>query len=191
YYQPHFQARPEDGYITLTTHNATAQTINEKELSRLPGPLFEISAIIKKEFPETAYPNEKTLRLKIGAQIMFIKNDKGQDRRYFNGKIGKIHQLDPIEKKISVIFPGENDILELDLETWRNIRYHYDRENDEINEEEMGTVQQYPIRLAWAVTSHKSQGLTFEKAIIDAGRSFAPGQVYVALSRMTSLKGMI
>lgn len=191
YYQPHFQAGPEDGYITLTTHNATAQTINERELAKLPGTMFEISAIIKKEFPEAAYPNEKNLRLKVGAQIMFIKNDKGQERRYFNGKIGKIHQLDPIEKKITVVFPGETEPLELELETWRNIRYHYDRENDEINEEELGTFQQYPIRLAWAVTIHKSQGLTFEKAIIDAGRSFAPGQVYVALSRMTGLQGMV
>lgn len=191
YYQPHFQAGPDDGFITLTTHNATAQSINQRELDKLPGALFEISAIIKKEFPETAYPNEKTLRLKVGAQIMFIKNDKGQDRRYFNGKIGKVHQLDPIEKKITVAFPEETETLELELETWRNIRYHYDKDNDEVNEEEVGTFQQYPIRLAWAVTIHKSQGLTFEKAIIDAGRSFAPGQVYVALSRMTSLKGMV
>ena len=121
---------------------------------------------------------------------MFIKNDKGESRRYYNGKIATVSRIDD-DKKIFVKFDENEDELELELETWRNIRYNYDKEKDRIEEEELGAFKQYPIRLAWAITIHKSQGLTFKKAIIDAGDSFSPGQVYVALSRMTDLSGMV
>ena len=120
---------------------------------------------------------------------MFIKNDKGEDRRYYNGKLATISRFEG--DKIFVVFSKDGDEMELEQEVWRNIRYEYNKEEDDIEEEEMGTFSQYPIRLAWAITIHKSQGLTFEKAIIDAGSSFAPGQVYVALSRLTSLNGLV
>ena len=120
---------------------------------------------------------------------MFIKNDKGEFRRFYNGKIASISKIDG--DKIFVRFPNDEKEMELEKETWKNIRYNYNKESDQIDEETLGTFKQYPIRLAWAITIHKSQGLTFEKAIIDAGDSFAPGQVYVALSRLTSLAGLV
>jgi predicted DNA-binding protein len=120
---------------------------------------------------------------------MFIKNDKGENRKFFNGKIGTVSRIE--KDQLYVQFPGEEDELEVERETWHNIRYTYDREEDKIEEEELGTFKQYPVRLAWAITIHKSQGLTFDKAIIDAGEAFAAGQVYVALSRLTSMKGMV
>jgi hypothetical protein len=189
-YQPQFSALSDSGYITLTTHNRKADTINQIELDKLPGKSYSLNAKIEKNFPEHAYPADPVLHLKEGAQVMFIKNDKGENRRYFNGKIGKVKKIIP-EESITVAFENEPETIELDMETWKNIRYDYDKEKDKVNEEELGSFRQYPIRLAWAVTIHKSQGLTFEKAIIDAGQSFAPGQVYVALSRLTSLEGLI
>jgi hypothetical protein len=188
---PHFIPERSEGFITLTTTNAKADTINQHELERLPGKLIKLDARIGNEFPENAYPVDKELFLKEGAQIMFIKNDKGENRRFYNGKIGIIDRIDEYEKLVFVAFPNEKDILQLDMETWRNIRYQFDNEQDEIKEEELGTFSQYPIRLAWAVTIHKSQGLTFDKAIVDAGQSFAAGQVYVALSRLTNLEGLV
>jgi hypothetical protein len=121
--------------------------------------------------------------------VMLIKNDKGEVRRYYNGKIGTIKKM--AEDRLVLEFPDEPDELVLEKETWKNIRYAYNREKDEIEEEELGSFRQYPIRLAWAITIHKSQGLTFDKAIIDAGASFAPGQVYVALSRLRGLDGLV
>jgi len=190
-YQPQFSALSDSGYITLTSHNRKADIINQIELEKLPGKTFDISAKIEHNFPEHAYPADAVLHLKEGAQVMFIKNDKGEHRRYFNGKIGKIIQINSRENIIKVAFEQEQDPVDVELETWKNIRYEYDKEKDKIREEELGSFRQYPIRLAWAITIHKSQGLTFEKAIIDAGQSFAPGQVYVALSRLTHLKGLI
>jgi len=189
YYKPDFSPVKEENYITLTSHNAQAESINQAELTRLPGKLHGFEATVTGEFNDKSFPAEKTLRLKEGAQIMFIKNDKGETRRYFNGKIGRIEKING--DKIIVVFPGGTDELIVEKETWRNIRYNYDREKDKIEEEELGSFSQYPIRLAWAITIHKSQGLTFEKAIIDAGASFAPGQVYVALSRLTAIRGLV
>jgi hypothetical protein len=189
HYQPEFVASKGDSYITLTSHNVKADAINQEELSKLRGPSRSFEASVTGEFNDKAYPAEKTLTLKEGAQIMLIKNDKGEVRRYFNGKIGTIKRM--TDDRLTIEFPDEPDELVLEKETWKNIRYAYNREKDQIEEEEMGSFRQYPIRLAWAITIHKSQGLTFDKAIIDAGASFAPGQVYVALSRLRGLEGLV
>ncbi len=189
HYRPGYESKEDENYITLTTHNAKADSINQNKLRRLPSRLFEFKAEIVGDFNEKSVPADMMLQLKPGAQIMFIKNDKGEVRRYFNGRIATISRID--NEDIYVQFPGETDELLLEKETWKNIRYRYNKEEDKIEEEELGTFKQYPIRLAWAITIHKSQGLTFEKAIIDAGASFAPGQVYVALSRLTTLDGLI
>lgn len=189
HFRPTFESTTEDRYITLSTHNNRADAINQLELSRLTGPVFRYEAEITGDFGEKSFPAEEVMELKVGAQIMFIKNDKGEFRRYYNGKIGVIDILD--EEGIQVVFPGEEQPLLLEKETWRNIRYKLDKAKDKIEEEELGTFSQFPIRLAWAITIHKSQGLTFEKAVIDAGAAFAPGQVYVALSRLTGLNGLV
>ncbi|HWK04475.1 MAG TPA: helix-turn-helix domain-containing protein [Puia sp.] len=189
YYQPDFTPPKDANYITLTSHNAKADGINQTELGKLRGKQHAFEASVTGEFNDKAFPAEKTLNLKEGAQIMLIKNDKGETRRYFNGKIGTIKKISG--DKITILFPNEPDELTLEKETWKNIRYQYDKEKDKVEEEELGTFSQYPIRLAWAITIHKSQGLTFDKAVIDAGASFAPGQVYVALSRLTSLNGLV
>jgi uncharacterized protein YpbB len=189
HYYPGFIPDEHDHYITLTSHNYKADKINQYQLDRLDGEVFEFRGEIKGEFNEKALPAEMSLQLKTGAQVMFIKNDKGEFRRYFNGKLAIVKAI--TGEKITISFPDEEMELELEKETWKNIRYNYNKEKDNIEEEELGTFKQYPIRLAWAITIHKSQGLTFQKAIIDAGESFAPGQVYVALSRLTSMEGLV
>lgn len=188
-YDPGFEGSPDDHYITITTHNKKADAINAAELAKLPGRSWSFKALIKNEFSDKAFPTDMELQLKVGAQVMFIKNDSSPEKRYFNGKIATIKYIQ--SEEISVSFDDGSDNLVLEKETWKNIRYTYDKEMDEINEEELGSFTQYPVRLAWAITIHKSQGLTFEKAIIDAGSSFAAGQVYVALSRCTSMDGLI
>jgi uncharacterized protein YpbB len=189
HYRPGYEVPDDENCITLTTHNAKADTINQLKLNKLSGKIHEFKAQIGGDFNEKALPADMLLQLKEGAQVMFIKNDKGENRRYYNGKIATISRI--TKDAIYVCFAGEQHELEVEKETWRNIRYRYDNETDKIDEEELGTFKQYPVRLAWAITIHKSQGLTFDKAIIDAGASFAPGQVYVALSRLTSLQGLI
>lgn len=189
YYRPGFIPAAEDNYIILTTHNHKAEAVNQEALERLPGELQNFSASITGDFSEKAFPVEKTIQLKEGAQVMFIKNDKGESRRYYNGKIGQISRINV--SGVYVQFSGEAGELLLETEKWKNIRYNYNDQENTIKEEELGSFSQYPIRLAWAVTIHKSQGLTFDKAVIDAGASFAPGQVYVALSRLTSLAGLV
>jgi uncharacterized protein YpbB len=189
HYLPGYESPDNENYITLTTHNAKADAINQSKLNKLPVKLHEFNAELSGDFNERALPADAVLQLKEGAQIMFIKNDKGESRRYYNGKIAIISKIN--KEEIFIRFPDEEHDMLLEKETWKNIRYQYNNEKDKIEEEEVGTFKQYPIRLAWAITIHKSQGLTFEKAIIDAGASFAPGQVYVALSRLTSLAGLI
>jgi hypothetical protein len=174
--------------ITITTHNYKAEAINQKELESLKGETFEFNAIIEKDFPENLYPLPKTLTLKLGAQVMFIKNDSSGDGLYFNGKMAKITSID--KDKIEVKMTESSINYTLKREVWKNNRFVVNENTKEIEEEVLGTFQQFPIKLAWAVTVHKSQGLTFDKAVIDVGMAFAPGQVYVALSRLKSLDGL-
>lgn len=187
-YNPNFN--PEHfGYITLTTHNHLADSINQKALEKIENPIHYFNAIIDGTFPENSYPTEAELILKEGTQIMFIRNDSSGERRYFNGKIGIIEKIEDFD--IYIRFENQKDLLKLEHEVWKNIRYIVDNETGKIEEEELGSFSQFPIRLAWAITIHKSQGLTFDKVIIDAGKSFASGQVYVALSRCRTLEGII
>ena len=187
---PDFLRSKDDGYVILTTHNRKADVTNAGELQKLDGKLQLFTAEIKGEFPEKSYPVEIQLTLKVGAQVMFIKNDTAdRGKRYFNGKIGAITKIEP--DKIYVQCKDESDEIEVTKETWDNIRYSVNTSTRQLEEETLGSFIQFPLRLAWAITIHKSQGLTFEKAIIDAGDAFAPGQVYVALSRCTSLSGMV
>lgn len=188
-YQPEFFGGGSEGYILLTTHNEKARNINSEELARLPGKIFAYTADIDGDFPSTAFPADEKLQLKVGAQVMFIKNDTDKAKRYFNGKIGVVTELK--EDKILVECKSESTPIEVNKEKWENIRYTLDKSSRQVNEDVLGSFSQYPLRHAWAITIHKSQGLTFEKAVIDAGKAFAPGQVYVALSRCTNLEGMV
>jgi hypothetical protein len=188
-YNPEFNAPAGQKYITLSTHNRKADVINEGELKKLPGKLYSFKAELSGDFSDKALPTEIDLQLKEGAQVMFIKNDSGTERRYYNGKLAIVKKI--LNNEIFVSFNNGEPELKLEKETWKNVRYNYNKEKDNIEEEELGSFIQYPIRLAWAITIHKSQGLTFEKAVIDAGSSFAAGQVYVALSRCTSLEGLV
>lgn len=189
YVKPNFGIKKNQGYITLTTHNAKADSINNQSLAELKGKSFKYYAEIVGEFPEKIYPIEEELELKIGAQIIFIKNDLSYEKRYFNGKMGIIHSLS--EEEIVVHFPEENKYIEVEKYEWENIRYTVDENTKEINDKVLGTFTHYPIKLAWAITVHKSQGLTFDKAVLDVSQVFVPGQAYVALSRLRSLDGLV
>ncbi|MBL7813032.1 MAG: helix-turn-helix domain-containing protein [Bacteroidetes bacterium] len=180
----------EPGFITLTTHNKKADAINERELQKLEGREHQLSAEIKGDFGENMFPTEQTLRLKTGAQVMFVKNDTSGERKFFNGKIGLVEKIDR-DEGLTIRFPDTDETITVQKETWENIRYSVNDAEQKIEQNSVGSFIQYPVRLAWAITIHKSQGLTFQKAIIDAGESFAPGQVYVALSRCTSMEGMV
>lgn len=186
-YIPDFEPTDEP-YVYLTSHNRMADEINRKKLAELPGKSFFFKADIVGDFNENQYPNDETLELKVGSQIMFIRNDASGERRYFNGKLAEIVDLD--EKGITVVIDGDDESYTLKKEVWEQKRYSLDSEKN-ITEDILGSFKQYPIRLAWAVTIHKSQGLTFDRLIIDAGKSFASGQVYVALSRCRTLEGIV
>jgi len=188
-YEPDFLPNKNDGYITLTTHNNRANIINELELNKLKSKSEVYSAEIEGKFNEYAYPTHEKLELKVGAQVMFIKNDSNPEKRYFNGKIGTITYLD--KDSVTVQCPEDNFDIETTPEMWENVGYTINQETKEISESISGSFSQIPLRLAWAITIHKSQGLTFEKAIIDAEASFAHGQTYVALSRCKSLEGIV
>lgn len=186
-YIPDFEPTDET-YVYLTSHNRMADEINQKKLQELKGKPYLYTADIIGSFNENQYPNEEELQLKVGAQVMFIRNDASSDKRYFNGKLAEVMSLN--EKEITVLIDGDDEIFTLKKETWEQKRYGLDAEKN-ITEDVLGSFQQYPIRLAWAVTIHKSQGLTFDRLIIDAGKSFASGQVYVALSRCRTLEGIV
>ena len=186
-YLPDFEPTNEP-YVYLTSHNRMADEINQKKLKELKGKPYLYSADIIGNFNENQYPNEEELQLKVGAQVMFIRNDASSEKRYFNGKLAEVMSLD--DKEITVLIDGDDEVFKIKKETWEQKRYGLDSDKN-ITEDVLGSFQQYPIRLAWAVTIHKSQGLTFDRLIIDAGKSFASGQVYVALSRCRTLEGIV
>lgn len=188
-YKPGYRAKQGDGYITLTTHNASADAINSNELSKIDSPYHTFSAKINGDFPEKSYPTDVELQLKMGARVMFIANDMAQPRRYFNGKLGVITDIN--DNEIWVTCDEEDEPIQVGLEVWENKSYTINKAENKIDEKLLGTFTQYPLRLAWAITIHKSQGLTFEHVIIDAGSAFVSGQVYVALSRCRTLDGII
>ena len=188
-YQSGFRPRKEEGYIRLTTHNYQAERVNDRELASLPGKAYSFRAEVEGIFPEYSYPADEVLTIKEGAQVMFLKNDATSEKRYYNGMIGEVVTVN----EAGIFVRGKDSSHEFQLlpEEWGNYKYVLNEETKEITEEIEGVFRQYPIRLAWAITIHKSQGLTFERAIIDASNSFAHGQTYVALSRCKTLEGMV
>lgn len=188
-YVPNFRPAKEEGYIRLTTHNYQADNINKRELDALPSAAKEFKAQVRGDFPESSYPTDGTLVLKTGAQVMFIKNDSSMEKAYYNGMLGEVVGFE--DSIIRVLPHGGDSVLDIGHERWENLRYSIDEKTKEVAEEVIGTFSQYPLKTAWAITVHKSQGLTFEKAIIDVHQSFAHGQTYVALSRCKTLEGMV
>jgi DNA-binding CsgD family transcriptional regulator/nucleoside-triphosphatase THEP1 len=188
YYNPGFKPPANENYITLTTHNNKANDQNKKMLQELKGESYYFDALIEDDFNEFSYPVDKRLELKVGAQVMFVKNDPSGNQRFFNGKIAVVKKLS--NDKITVEFEN-GDTIDVEEYKWENIKFVLNATTNEIEEQVVGTFTQYPLKLAWAITVHKSQGLTFDKAIIDIGQAFAPGQVYVALSRLRSLDGLV
>jgi hypothetical protein len=186
-YIPDF--KPTDGYITLTTHNAQADQINESRLRSLNSQSLHFTASIQGNFPIPLYPTKEDLELKIGAQVMFVKNDPNPEKAYYNGKIGKLTGYDKDAGELEVTCGDER--INVSPVVWQNMDYTLNEETQQIEEKEIGSFTQIPLRLAWAVTIHKSQGLTFDKLVVDAQQAFAHGQVYVALSRCTSLEGLV
>ncbi len=189
-YLPQFEPQGEEEYIILSSHNRIADGINASELAKLDRKPHYLRAHFEGTFPESMYPAEPELSLKVGAQVMFLRNDQSGERRYYNGKIGRIEAIES-DELMYIRFKDEEELLELSPVTWLNIKYMYDSNSDKVKEEILGSFSQFPLRLAWAITIHKSQGLTFEKAIVDAGNSFASGQVYVALSRLRHFEGLV
>lgn len=184
---PNFEPKDE-AYVYLCSHNRMADEINNRKLQDLSGKSFFYKANVIGDFKDSQFPNDETLELKVGAQVMFIRNDATQEQKYFNGKLAEIVDLD--EEEIWVKLEGDDEEYRLKKEVWEQKKYSLDAEKN-IQEEVLGSFEQYPIRLAWAVTIHKSQGLTFDRLIVDAGKSFASGQVYVALSRCRTLEGIV
>ena len=190
-YRSDFKPDKSERYITICTHRHKADRINEEELAALPHPQFTYQGSVEGNFGESALPCDKELRLKKGAQVMFVKNDSAFPRRYFNGKIATVAYLSDEEISVYLDEAFPDDWYPVNKESWRNYAYTYNKETRSIDTEIVGEYVQYPLRAAWAITIHKSQGLTFDKVIIDAEAAFAPGQVYVALSRCTRLEGIV
>lgn len=188
-FKPNFIAHDNEGYITLTTHNYQADQINETKLAAIEAKPLVFKAVVRGTFPENTYPTKEELVLKVGAQVMFVKNDPNPEKAFYNGKIGRLVGYNEDEGTVTVESEGERIVVP--KLTWQNMEYAINAENQDIEEKEIGSFTQIPLRLAWAVTIHKSQGLTFDKVIVDAGQAFAHGQVYVALSRCTSLEGLV
>ncbi len=184
-----FTPEQNQGYITLTTHNNRADRINKIKLDALKGQSYYFDAEVSGDFPEHTYPAPARLLLKEDAQVMFLRNDAGPEKRYYNGKTGRIKTIS--QEQITIICPGESWEITVEPVRWDNIKYSVNKENMEIQEEIIGTFQQFPLKPAWAITIHKSQGLTFDKAVIDAQSAFSHGQVYVALSRCKTFEGMV
>jgi ATP-dependent exoDNAse (exonuclease V) alpha subunit len=188
-YIENFVPDKSQGFIYLTTHNNSADRINQSRLSALGGKEICFDARVSGDFPEHSYPAPLHLKLKEGAQVMFLRNDSSVERRYYNGKIGHIRAI--AGRQITIRCPGESEDIMVDALEWENIKYRVDEENKEIKEDVIGQFKQFPLKLAWAVTIHKSQGLTFDNAVIDVESAFAHGQVYVALSRCRTFEGIV
>lgn len=186
-YVPGFSPKPEDGYIRLMTHNRQVDYVNETELEKLDSKPYTFVAAVSGTFPEESYPTADSLTLKKGAQVMFIKNDP--ERRFINGTLGEVKSID--KNSIAVRLAESGMIIDVEPVEWQNIRYQFDEESKEISSKQIGRFKQYPLKAAWAITVHKSQGLTFDKAIIDVHAAFSPGQAYVALSRCRTLDGLV
>lgn len=186
-YVPGFSPKPEDGYIRLMTHNRQVDYVNETELEKLDNKPYTFVAAVTGTFPEESYPTADSLTLKKGAQVMFIKNDP--ERRFINGTLGEVKSID--KDSIAVRLAESGTIIDVEPMEWQNIRYQFDEESKEISSKQIGRFKQYPLKAAWAITVHKSQGLTFDKAIIDVHAAFSPGQAYVALSRCRTLDGLV
>lgn len=184
-----FNPADDEGYITLTSHNNTANTINKEKLNSLSGKSFQFKAKIEGDFPAHTFPTEERLEFKVGAQVLFIKNDISHEKLYYNGKIGQITRIKPNE--VYVKCPTDIDEIKVTSVDWENVKYTLNEGTKDVDEDIVGTFSQFPLKLAWAITIHKSQGLTFERVIIDAKSAFAHGQVYVALSRCTSFEGIV
>lgn len=186
-YIPGFSPKPEDGYIRLMTHNRQVDYVNAAEMEKLDSKPYTFVAAVTGTFPEESYPTADSLTLKKGAQVMFIKNDP--ERRFINGTLGEVKSID--KNSIAVRLAESGTIIDVEPMEWQNIRYQFDEESKEISSKQIGRFKQYPLKAAWAITVHKSQGLTFDKAIIDVHAAFSPGQAYVALSRCRTLDGLV